>query len=334
MKKYNSCVWYILLLGWAQAAAQTAPRNFVFFSQEREGIHDSTFYRHPAVAGAQITYPWKQLEPQPGEYDFRAVEEDLRFLEAQGKRLFIQLQDVTFDSQYYAVPMYLRTDTAYHGGVNSQYEFAEGREDQAHKAGWVSRRWDPAVAARFHRLLAALGQAFDGRIEGINLPESAVEFGDSGRWYPPGFTCATYRDAIRENMRVLKQAFPKSVTIQYANFMPGEWLPHNDQGYLKSLYAYAREIQCGMGGPDLKVYQRYQMKHSYPLLRDLQGLAPTGLAVQDGNYGHKNPQTGQPVTVQDIYEFGKTYLQLGYIFWCREEPFYTRDVLPFLKALP
>jgi hypothetical protein len=41
---------------------------------------------------------------------------------------------------------------------------------------------------------------------------------------------------IITNMKALKQAFPKSVAMQYANFMPGEWRPTEDKGYLRAVY--------------------------------------------------------------------------------------------------
>ena len=63
-------------------------------------------------------------------------------------------------------------------------------------------------------------RAVDGKIEGVNLPETAVDFGESGRLFPKGFTPKGYRDAVVSNMAALKRAFPRSVTIQYANFMP------------------------------------------------------------------------------------------------------------------
>jgi len=208
-------------------------------------------------------------------------------------------------------------------------------------AGWVARRWDPVVQVRFHKLLAALGREFDGKIEGINLPETAVSFGESGRLYPKGFTPALYRDAVVTNMIALKRAFPKSVRMQYANFMPGEWLPEKDHGYLLSVYERARELGVGVGGPDLLPYKPGQMKHCYPFLRQsagqvpngiAAGQVPTGIAVQEGNYKHENPKTGSQVTIAELVGFAKGELKVDYIFWCTEEPYYSRDLVPYLRA--
>jgi hypothetical protein len=197
--------------------------------------------------------------------------------------------------------------------------------------GWAARRWDPAVQERFHKLLFALGKEFHGRIEGINFAETSVGFGESGRLFPKGFSFELYRDAIITNMKALKRAFPKSVAIQYANFMPGEWLPGNDKGYLRAVYKAAKEWKVGMGGPDLLPHRPGQRNHSYPLIRDAAAVVPTGIAVQDGNYEDRDPRTGKPITVPELLDFATNYLKVDYIFWCTQEPYYSRQLIPFLK---
>lgn len=307
-------------------SAQDTIRQFIFFSQEREAISDSSFYLNMNITGAQITYPWKRLEPQKDKYDFSEIENDLAFLKSKGKELFIQIQDVTFDSTFFAVPKYILTDQVYNGGVNSQFE--TDPEGKMVKAGWVARRWDPAVAERFFRLLKKLSSQFDGRIEGINLPETSVDFPEKEELFPPGFTYKIYVDAIKKYMQELRTDFRKSTPIIYANFMPGD----SNEGLI-SIYNYAREIGLGVGGPDIMVYCKFQMKNSYPLIKNMSGIVPTGMAVQDGNYSVINPNTGVQVTVPEIYDFAANYLKLSYIFWCTEEPFYSKDVLPFLKSI-
>jgi len=70
------------------------------------------------------------------------------------------------------------------------------------------------------------------------------------------------------------------------------------------------------------------MRNSYPLLREFADRVPTGIAVQDGNYAHVNPKTTKQVTIADLQAFATDYLKVKYVFWCTEEPYYTRDVLP------
>ena len=323
------CLLIVFLSGLKSGYSQTTPKHFIFFSRDREGIHDSSFYLHPGITGAQITYPWRILEPSKDAYNFKEIEEDIAFLRLHGKKLFVQVQDVTFDSTRFNVPSYLLKDPVYNDGANAQYGFTpDGRPV---KAGWVARRWDPAVAARFHLLLQQLARQFDGKIEGINLPETAVDLPEAGELRPPGFTRANYVAAIKQNMQVLKSSFKKSVPLLYANFMPGD-SRSDSKADLEAVYQYARQIKLGMGGPDIKVYRPFQMANSYPLIRDMAGIAPTGVAVQEGNYSVINPKTGKPVTLPEIMDFATGYLKLSYIFWCTEEPYYRKEVLPMLRS--
>jgi hypothetical protein len=332
ISKVALCALFVWLCC-ANVSARPA-RHYVFFGQDREKIREAaSFFETKALEGAQVTYSWRQLEPEEDKYDFGLVRDDLTFLSARGKRLFIQIQDVTFSESRINVPRYLLRDGRYNGGADKQYHVKEGDEEHAVVAGWAARRWDAAVQERFHKLLYALGKEFDGRIEGANFAETSVGFGQSGRLFPKGFTFETYRDAIITNMKALRRAFPKSVVIQYANFMPGEWLPESDRGYLRAVYRAAKELKVGVGGPDLLPHRPGQRQHSYPLIRDAAGVVPTGIAVQDGNYEDINPQTGKRVTVPELLEFATRHLKVDYIFWCTQEPYYSEEVIPFLKRL-
>ena len=109
MKTAIAILSSVLLLAqsFQNGLCQSGTKHFIFFSRDRENIHDSAFYSNPGVSGAQVTYPWKRLEPQKDQYDFSEIEEDMNFLNSKGKKLFIQLQDVTFDSARYPVPKYI-----------------------------------------------------------------------------------------------------------------------------------------------------------------------------------------------------------------------------------
>lgn len=304
----------------------TPPSNFIYFARDHEELSDTAFLAHPRIAGAQLTYTWRELEPERDRYDFTAIRESLRLLESHGKRLFLQISDVTF-SERPPVPDYLLSDPAFHGGAARKYEGSEGTFD-----GWVARRWDPAVRARFLALLNALAREFDGVIEGVNLPETAIGFEDP-RFHPPGFTFDGYAAGIGEMLRGAREAFHRSCVIQYANFMPGESLPGVDRGYLRGIYALAARIGAGVGGPDLLPFRSGQQANSLPLIAARPPGVIAGLAVQDGNLADRDPATGDPVTVATLYRYAIDPLRLDYLFWGRQEPHYSRDVLPYLRGL-
>jgi hypothetical protein len=315
----------------AERARIATPRHYIFFGQARERISDASFLSNVHVAGAQLRYTWRELEPQRDRYELSPLLEDLAFLDRHGKRLFVQLQDVSF-SEMVVVPDYLRTDPAFNGGVARKYEYDGDDESRARFDGWVARRWDPAVRDRFARLLHALGTELDGRIEGLSLAETSVGFGESGRLHPQGFTYERYLDGVLATMSDARRAFPRSRVIQYANFMPGEWLPWSDRGYLRAVYAHAARIQAGVGGPDLLPHRKGQQNHSYPLIAARPPHVPAGVAVQDGNLAETHPDTGGRVTPAELYAFAAERLRLDYIFWGTQEPYYSEEVLPYLRA--
>lgn len=315
-------------LGATSANAQRVPRNYVFFNLDREAIREPVFSDSKLFAGAQIKYTWRSLETDKGIYDFTAISQDLAYLNGKGKGLFLQIQDVSFDSSIRNVPNYVLHDPFFHGGADPQYEFADSNDSKPQAAGWVARRWDPNVAARFHLLLAELGKRFDGQVVGITLPETSVDFGNTGKYFPQGFTPPRYVQAIKDDMAAAKNSFKKSIVIQYANFMPGG---HGiNKEYLASVYAYAKAIGAGAGGPDVIPWRKVQMNHAYHFARLYTGTIPLGFAVQEGNYSQHNDRTGKPMTVADIYDFAATQLGVDFIFWFPEEPYFSRDVVPFL----
>lgn len=320
------------LAGLTCAARGDGPKHFIYFGSQRGRISEAAFLDNPNIAGAQLRYTWRQLEPERDRYDFQPLLDDLAFLERHGKRLFVQLQDVTF-SEAVPVPEYLLTDPAFGGGAARKYETDEDDESRARFDGWVARRWDAAVRGRFIKLLTALGEKVDGRVEGLNLPETAIGFGESGRLHPAGFTYDGYVEGVLAIMSAARKAFPRSCVIQYANFMPGEWLPWTDHGRLRAVYAHAERIGLGVGGPDLLPHRKGQLAHSYPLIAARGPGVAAGVAVQDGNLEAKNPRTGKPVTTDELYRFARDRLRLDYIFWGTQEPHYSEEVLPFIRTL-
>lgn len=315
----------------AAPPAASGPQNFIYFGLDRERIQEPTFLETSAIVGAQLKYTWRELEPERDQYDFEALRSDLAFLEQHGKRLFVQLQDVTFDTSRINVPQYLLEDSTFRGGVAQTYWF-EDNESAATPEGWVARRWDPAVRARFIALLQALGREFDGRIEGVNLPESIIEFGRSGKLHPEGFTFDGYAESVKAVMTAVREAFPKSHVIEYANFMPGESLPDDDHGYLRGIYAHAESIGVGVGGPDLLPHRWGQRQNSLPLIAARGAGTVAGMAVQYGNLDDVDRQTGKQVTVAELARYARDSLRLDYVFWGTQEPYYTDDILPYLRG--
>jgi hypothetical protein len=307
--------------------AASSIRHFVYLARDRQRLRDHAFLRYPAFSGAQIMYAWKELETSKDRYDFSIVEADLDYLASKGRTLFIQLQDATFNPKFNAVPDYLLSHE-YDGGAVLQ-------RGDAGDDGWTAKRWNKPVRQRFAALLQALGQRFDGRIAGINLQETAIGVTNK---LDPTFTPEAYVAGIQENLLALQRAFPRSTKLQYANFMPGEWLPWEDKGYLRAIYSFAEKAGVGLGAPDLMVRKKGQLNHALALMHEHEYSVPLGIAVQDGNYiGLTNSDkvvSGRQNLVPLLHGFAADFLRVDYMFWVDQAPYFEEDVLPCFAERP
>lgn len=311
---------------------QDSINHFVYFSRDRASIKNHPLLFSSRFQGAQIMYSWKELEPEKGQYNFSIIKEDIAYLSTYGKKLFIQLQDVTFDKRYKAVPNYLLTHE-YDGGAVLQYN--DGGEPE----GWTAKRWNKKVQERFAELLMAMGKELNEKIEGVNLQETAIGVNNKT---DSSFKEATYVQGIKNNMLALKTAFPDVTTMVYANFMPGEWLPWEDKGYLKNIYQYGEQIGVGLGAPDLMVTRKAQLNHALAQMHEGKFTVPLGIAVQDGNYigktgadndYHETKDTGKKNRknlVPMLNAFAKEFLKVDYMFWVNQQPYFEEDVISCL----
>jgi hypothetical protein len=304
-----------LVLSLASAIAAAAdPVNFLFADSDGLATHAKLIER-PDIAGVQIVYTWKSLEPARGEYDFSQIEADLAFLGKRGKQLFAQLQDRFFFIEARNVPRYLLDAPEYGGGLAPQTDYAGEGQPQGH--GWVAMQWNPAVRSRFQALLRALAAKFDGRIFGINLPESAIEV--DPKKDRTGFTCDGYFDAELENARVAREAFRRSHVVQYVNFWPCGW--NDDHGYMSRFFKFAAAHHVGAGGPDIVPWRQAHMNNSYPFFNRYRGkLEMVAMAVQEPTLTYTNPKTGKKFTRAEFLAFARDYLGVDIVFWSVNAP--------------
>lgn len=314
----------LFLASTAILAQNALPQLFLFLGGNKASAYEQIL-KNNCINGVQIVYSWKQLEPVKDGYDFSKIEQDLELLNKAHKSLFVQLQERSFSPDVFNVPDYIREDAIYHGGVEMQYDFPG--EGKPMTTGWVARTWDPAVKERFQLLIQKLSAQFDGKIYGINLPETSADF-EPGHM-PVDFTSDKYFDSVIDNIAYLKKTFRKSMLVQYVNFFPGEW--NNDHHYMSRLFAFAMKHQIGLGGPDVVPYRDSQMKNSYPFFHKYKGKILTTIAIQEPDYSYKNPATGDFYSFNDFYSFAKEFLGASILFWNVEEPFFSNQLLPNLN---
>lgn len=298
--------------GWPSAFAVS--QNFVYTgSGDLEAA--KPILARDDIGGAQIVYNWRMLEPEKGKYDFSRIEADLALVEGEGKKLFIQVQDRFFSPKARNIPDYLLDDPLYGGGLAPQFD--NPGEGKVIGSGWVAMQWNPAVRERYQALLAALAERFDGRVYGVNLPETAIDLDEKNP--PEGFSCDVYFAGEMENLAFARKAFSKSTVVQYVNFWPCEW--ENDHNYMGRIFEYAAANDIGLGGPDVIPYRKGQMKNSYPFFNKYKGkLSRVAMAVQEPTLTYKNPKTGKRFTKDEFVGFADDYLGADLIFWSTSSP--------------
>jgi hypothetical protein len=307
-------VVYFVLIALAGHSAMAAPQNYLF-THSGDLAGTEPLLRRPDIAGVQIVYSWKSLESARDTYDFSQIERDLAFVEKLNRRLFIQIQDRFFEIGHRNVPKYLLEDPQFGGGLVPQVDNPGENKPEGH--GWVAQQWNPEVRKRYQKLLGALARQFDGRVAGVNLPETAV--GVDIERDKTGFTCEGYFDAELENIAFARKAFAKSHVVLYANFWPCEW--DDEKKFMSRTFAFAQENGIGLGGPDIVPYKKAQMKNSYPFFNRYKGkLSLVAMAVQPPTLTYTNPETKKPFTREEFVAFAEDYLGVNIIFWTTESP--------------
>ncbi|MFJ2752044.1 hypothetical protein [Streptomyces sp. NPDC087297] len=303
--------------GAGHGARPAAPAQYLYssigdFDSEVKPLADL-----PDIAGVQVVVPWKALEPQKDQYDFSAVEEALGYLQARHKKLFVQVQDRFFSAPT-RLPNYLLTDPVYAGGAaptTNESGLGPG------EPGAVAAQWNPEVRGRFQSLLQALADRFDGRLAGVNLPETATQV-DLGK-DRSGYTDESYFRAELDNMAFGAKVFKRTQFIQYVNFWPGEW--NNDHGYMEKTFRFAEAHGVGLGGPDVLPNRQAQMENSYPFFERYRGRLPmVAMAVQEPDFEYINPATGKPYTKEEFVDFGGRRLGADVLFWATAAPWLHR----------
>ena len=304
----------VALLAVSLPARAEKPRNFIYTSAGDLDEAMNVISRQD-IEGAQIVYNWRALEPEKDKYDFSAIEKDLAALDGLKKKLFIQIQDRFFEPDAKYVPGYLMSDPAYGGGLSPQFD--NPGENKPIGSGWVAQQWNPAVRQRYQALLAALAARFDGRVFGVNLPETAIDLDEKAP--PKGFSCDNYFAGELENPSFARKAFTKSHVVQYVNFWPCEW--DNDHNYMGRMFEFASANGVGLGGPDIVPGRKAQMKNSYPFFNKYKGkLSLVAMAVQEPTLTYKNPKTHKPFSKGEFARFAEDYLGADIIFWSTATP--------------
>lgn len=250
----------------------------------------------PHFKGMKAAYFWRDLEPVRGQYDFSAIEEDLRELSKHGKRLFIQVGFKAFNA--HARDRACAPEYAWDmGGVYAvNYEDIERYRDAGKKGLWkcIAKLAEPKVIERIAALAQALGKRFNSEpyVEGVALPETAGIGGEN-------VDISKYVAGLEYLQREYKAAFPNTVVLQMAN-----WLPRAD---MKSLMQHAYETKIGVSGPDLMPKRETDSSVHYPAFH---GKMPLAMDNQRAEQFGISPAVAWDFAIND-----PNGLKVNYLFW-------------------
>jgi len=269
----------------------------------------------PGVTGIHKRYPWADLEPEFGVYDFSRIEADLALAGDHGMRFVIMIEDKSFTMDVKRTPSYL------HDGYTLPYTHG----------GWVAKRWDPWVLERLALLTRALGERFDDHpwLEGVAFQETAMGFTPQIQ-AAHGYTPEKYRDAIIQMLIATRSHFPRSQVFWYMNYLEGR------QAYLGDVAEAVADHDIAMGGPDILPDSWPLNFHTYPLYDRFKGRMTLFNSVQYDSYQHAHLDPDAATTYwtpEELFIFARDRLHLNYMFWTRKPQRDPPDSYNWLDAL-
>jgi hypothetical protein len=267
----------------------------------------------PDVVGIQALYSWKSLEPAEDDYDFSNLRRDYEKVLAKNKKFWVQLQDRSFSPTNDPVPLYMHTP--YYNNGSAPSCDGDACDTNFVVSGWVAQQWNTRVRHRYQALLSAIAQEFDGKITGLNLPETSISVDENANNY----TDEGYFLGELENAGYAAKVFKKSYAVQYVNFWPDGWNNTNNR-FTDSFDFYAKH-GVGVGGPDLIPNKPGQEANSYVYIPKFRNKVPiTVVAVQEPDLVEINPSTGKPFTQEEFVNFAMDELSVRIIFWATTSP--------------
>jgi hypothetical protein len=272
----------------------------------------------PAFKGASVGITWGTLEPRKGVYDFSAIDTELNYMKAMGKRLIVEIWGTNF---WHAMPTTPQRGNTYvpdylvdEGLV---VRLVNGTEDGGYTAAWSK----PKTMDYFIPLVRALCERYNNEpgIEQFVFGETAV-------------------DGAKEFRRLVEPATTacsKTPTVLHMNWVDNPELA-------RELAAVVARYGMGIGGPDVLP------PGPSPYGEDHASLVLRGAGVVDGqNYGTIDYRGVVPVSFQyqamfditpaELIDYALntqrvTHLTWTYVDYMGPEMNWSTGVLPAVKA--
>ncbi len=271
----------------------------------------------PEFVGVKQAYSWYDIEPSKGEYDFSAIERDLKVVQSKGKYLWISIAMTSWNSRSNPkVPRYMWNDSQYGCGNGGRYG-TYGRTSAS--GGWLPCYGDKEFSERYIALMTALGERFNKEpyFEGINLGETST-----GRGNPNTNTPEKALAAFKKRALAVKKAFPDKTVMQMVNYA---------QFDIESFADWLTENGIATGGPDVHLAKGTDpnsgLYTAYGIHKKNHWKTPNGIDVQWDNW----TRDGRKYSSKQLLDGAVELINPWYMFWVKRQPVFNDDVLPTIK---
>jgi hypothetical protein len=194
------------------------------------------------VKGVQMRRTWREFEPQPGVYDFSAVDAALAAIAVSRNpqcQLWVMAEFKSFNASpiRQPAPGYL----AQYSALNNQ------------GLAYSMFMWEPVIGDAYVRLMRAMAARYDTnpRFEGFLIQETALGFYDQySQDVAAGgtYTATRWRDALARYVTECGKAFQQSRCMIFANFVRGDATALQA---LSQVIASVPDNRVCLAGPDL-----------------------------------------------------------------------------------
>jgi len=187
----------------------------------------------PGFTGWRVNVNWAKLEPHEGQYDFSQIEGSLNRAQAQGKKVILFFQILTYGGQNGTAPAWAAQQGAVYAGQDSQ-----GR------TFGVLKVYEPWVTSKLIALWEKLRQRFDSHPALALFTVSEATILPQPR---PGFTQEKIRDQWYrwcDHLETWAET-PRTLTMTYGA-----------SNYKKQMSQYAVDRRIGVRAPDMRNKQQ------------------------------------------------------------------------------
>ena len=291
------------------------------------------------IQGVQLRWDWNEINPTGSTFDFgpvkssyadteRSIRAELWRCKQNDSRLIALICDKTFGTPAgpNPVPADMQSNANYVQFIDTNSSGGDG---------YCACRWNAVVQTRWHAMIQALGDAFDGDPSwyGIGFQETATGYSTAQRT-ATGYTDVKYRDALIAMLKKASDAFPTSQVFWYTNFFPSTSQDYRINEVCDALKTYNNgNSGVNHGGPDILPDNGSLVSRTYPLFGD----PPDGSfgelklfnSMQFDSYAHNHATSAPPDnrlpgetwtsgtlwSMYHLFLFGRDHLRLNHIMW-------------------